>query len=325
MRLLSGTGLCLILAVMLPCVFILGVLIGPVVISPVILLDSGANSSSSYEFLILSEIRLPRAMMAGLIGAVLAMSGAVLQASFTILVTAKLTIIGTGIVGTGISALASLSLVALGAFLGGMLAVMLVYRLSTDTLHGTSISTMLLVGVAVMTLASALQNVMSFLADSELLRRMSIWQMGNLDLANWARVSLCVPMLFCFILLLRGQAKHLNALLLGESEARHLGVDVVAMKRRIILLSAMGVGVVTALAGSISFIGLVVPHLVRLIAGPDHRYLILASGLLGAILLILADVLARMLLAPSELPVGVVTAFLGVPFFIFLLRRQLRV
>ena len=337
MRLLDGKKLCLLLAAALPFAFLIGLLAGPTFISPAVIFTP---ADTGYDQLILRELRLPRAIMAGLVGAVLAMSGAVLQglfrnpmadpsligvtagasagASFTILMGAKLSVL----VG-GLGALGSLSLVATGAFVGGMIAVTLVYRIATDPVSGTSVSTMLLVGIAVMTLASALQNLMSFLADSELLRRMSLWQMGNLDLANWTRVQICLPMILLFLVLLRGQAGSLNALLLGESEAKHLGVDVDAMKKRLIFLTAMGVGIVTALAGSISFVGLVVPHLVRLVSGPDHRTLIVASGLMGAILLILADVLARIVLAPAELPVGMITAFLGVPFFVFLLRRQM--
>ena len=132
-------------------------------------------------------------------------------------------------------------------------------------------------------------------------------------------------MLLVFTLLLRRQSTRLNALLLGESEARHLGVDISATKKRLILLAALAVGISTALAGIIAFVGLIVPHLVRQLAGPDHRHLLIASGLMGAILLLLADLIARTILAPSELPIGIVTAFLGVPFFIYLLVHQRRV
>lgn len=338
MRLLSGTKLCWILALILPCVFILAVVVGSTSISFVDLLT---GNLSAQDALILREIRLPRALLSSLVGAVLAMSGAVLQglfrnpladpsligvtsgasagASLSILLGAQFTAFAGA---ASISAFAGLSFVTLGAFLGGMLAVILVYRLSTNAVRGTSVSTMLLVGIAITAMAAALNNLMSFLADNEMLRRMSLWQMGNLDLANWSRVQICLPMLVLFTLLLKGQAKNLNALLLGESEARHLGVNVKKMKRRLIFLAALGAGISTALAGTIAFIGLIVPHLVRLIAGPDHRRLILASGLLGAILLMLADLIARLVLAPAELPVGIITAFLGVPFFIFLLQQQ---
>lgn len=335
MRLLSGNKLILVLLLLAPFVFACGLFIGPTSLSPAIIFS---GDTSTQDWIILREIRAPRLLLSALVGAVLAMSGAVLQGLFRnpladpsiIGVTsgasagASLSILLSAHLGSWLSlnALSGLSIVATGAFLGGMLAVMLVYRLSTNSLRGTSVSTMLLVGIAVTTLAAAMNNLMTFLADNELMRRMSLWQMGNLDLANWSRVQICLPMLLVFLFLLRGQAKNLNALLLGESEARHLGVDVISMKRRIIFLSALGVGVATALSGSIAFVGLIVPHLIRLISGPDHRSLILASGILGALLLVSADLIARLVLAPAELPVGVITAFLGVPFFVFLLRRQ---
>lgn len=342
MRLLTGSRLILILLLLAPGVFLLGLLTGPTSLSAQAILSADTQSQG---WLIFSEIRAPRILLTSLVGAVLAMSGAILQglfrnpladpsiigvtagasagASLSILVSAHVPVVlGGNMAWLSLGSLGGLSVVATGAFLGGMLAVLFVYRVSTSSLSGTSVSTMLLVGIAVTTLAAALNNLMSFLADNELMRRMSLWQMGNLDLANWSRVNICVPMVLLFMLLLKGQAKNLNALLLGESEARHLGVDVVSMKRRIIFLAALGAGVATALAGTIAFIGLIVPHLVRLISGPDHRSLIFASGLMGAILLVLADLIARLVLAPAELPVGVVTAFLGVPFFIFLLRQH---
>ena len=343
MRLLGGKKLILILLLCTPVVLTCGLLIGPTSLSPSAIIFGHAglfDNTGSQDWLILREIRAPRLILTSLVGAVLAMSGAILQglfrnpladpsimgvtsgasagASISILISAHL---GSWL---SLNGLSGLSIVATGAFLGGMSAVLLVYRVSTNRFGVTSVSTMLLVGIAVTALAAALNNLMSFLADNELLRRMSLWQMGNLDLANWSRVQICLPMIFFFLLLLRGQAKNLNALLLGESEARHLGVDVVRMKRRIVFLTALGAGVATALSGTIAFVGLIVPHLVRLISGPDHRTLILASGILGAILLVLADLISRLVLAPAELPVGVVTAFLGVPFFVFLLRRQHR-
>ena len=342
MRLLAGNQLIICLLLVLPFVLLTGLLIGPTNLSAKTIFSADFQSQ---DWLIFSEIRAPRIILTSLVGAVLAMSGAILQglfrnpladpsiigvtsgasagASISILVSAHLPLwLGAEAAWLSLSSAGGLSVVAAGAFLGGILAVVVVYRISTSSISGTSVSTMLLVGIAVTAFAAALNNLMSFLADNELLRRMSLWQMGNLDLANWSRVQICVPMILLFLLLLRGQTKNLNALLLGESEARHLGVDVIQMKRRIVFLSALGAGVATALAGTIAFIGLIVPHLVRLISGPDHRSLVLASGLMGAVLLVMADLIARLVLSPAELPVGVVTAFLGVPFFIFLLRQH---
>lgn len=337
MRLLEGNRFCWLLGVAIMPVLLLAIAIGPVPFS----LTEIFNNESSQSVLILREIRVPRALLSALVGAVLAISGAVMQGLFRnpladpsligvsagASVGASIAILAGGYLAEAlggwlsVSTLSGLSLISIGAFIGGAGAVVLVYRLSTSPYQGTSVATMLLVGIAISALAAALNNLMSFMASNEMLRRMSLWQMGNLDLANWNRVWLCLAMLGMFLALLRGQASSLNALLLGESEARHLGVDVQIMKRRIILLAALGVGVATALAGTIAFVGLIVPHIVRLISGPDHRSLLLASGLLGAMLLMLADLIARLVIAPAELPVGVITAFLGVPFFIYLLRQ----
>lgn len=333
MRLLKGRQLILALLILTPVAALFGILIGPTNIALSGLLSRNLTPE---ELLILREIRLPRVLLTALVGCVLATSGAVLQglfrnpmadpsligitagasvgASFAILISASLVA----------STFSGLSLTAFGAFVGGGLTVWLVYSLSTGP-RGTSVTTMLLVGIAINALAAALNNLMNFLADNEMLRRMSLWQMGNLDLASWDKVALCSIMLVVFVLLLRGQAQRLNVLLLGESEARHLGIDVAAMKKRLVFLTALGVGICTAIAGTIAFVGLIVPHIVRVIVGPDHRMLLPATGLLGAMLLVLADLLARIVLAPAELPVGVITAFLGVPFFIYLLVRQRRV
>ena len=326
-RLISGRNLLLGLLIISPLILILGILLGPIWISPI-------GNWTAQEQMILEQIRLPRVLLTALIGAVLAMSGAVLQGLFRnpladpslIGVSAGASVGASATILFGLNwipfgALIGLSSVAFGAFIGGMAAVLLVYRLSTSS-EGTSVPTMLLVGIAITALAGAANNLMSLLADNEMLRRMSLWHMGNLDLANWDRVLLCVLMLVVFLCLLRGQAASLNAFLLGESEARHLGIDVDRIKTRLVLLTALGVGVGTALVGTIAFVGLIVPHMIRLISGPDHRTLIPASGLLGALFLVFADLLSRLVLAPAELPVGIITAFLGVPFFIFLLMQQ---
>ena len=214
-----------------------------------------------------------------------------------------------------------LTLVAFGASIGGALAVLLVYRLSTSS-TGTSVPTMLLVGIAISALAGALNGIFSFIADNEMLRRMSLWQMGSLDAANWFRVGIAGIAASILLITLPNQSQALNAFLLGESEARHLGIDTERVKQRIILLTAIGVGTSVAVAGMISFVGLVVPHMVRLVIGPDHRYLIPSSAALGAILLIVADSFARIIVAPAELPTGILTALLGVPFFFWLLTKN---
>jgi iron complex transport system permease protein len=155
-----------------------------------------------------------------------------------------------------------------------------------------------------------------------MLRQISVWQMGNLGGANWLKVGIMTVVSGLMLLILSSQAKSLNALLLGESEARHLGIDVQKVKRKLIFLTALGVGVGVALAGLIGFIGLIIPHIVRLLVGPDHRWLLPATALAGASLLMIADSIARVVVLPAELPTGILTALLGAPFFIALLIRQ---
>lgn len=281
--------------------------------------------------LIVQQLRLPRALLTALVGAVLAICGAAMQGLFrNPLADPSLIGVTAGasagasvaiVFGGAMSGLAGLSVVSLGAFVGGSLAVLLVYRLATDA-SGTSVATMLLAGIAIGALAGSLSSLLEFYADNEMLRRISLWRMGGLDGADWPRVAVVAAVAALVFAVLPAQARALNALLLGESEARHLGFAVDGLKRRLILVTAAGVGVAVAVAGVIAFVGLVVPHVVRLLIGPDHRALLPASALAGALLLLVADTLARVVVAPTELPVGLLTALLGAPFFISLLRQR---
>jgi iron complex transport system permease protein len=218
-------------------------------------------------------------------------------------------------------ALVGLSLVSVGAFIGGFTATLLVYRLATSGV-GTSVTTMLLAGIAIGALAGALNSLLSYFSDNDMLRQISLWQMGNLSGASWLKVTIMGLVAMLLMGLFPRDSKALNALLLGESEARHLGVNVQRVKRRLIVLTALGVGVSVAVAGLVGFVGLIMPHIIRLMIGPDHRWLIPASGLAGAILLVVADSLARVVVIPAELPTGILTAILGAPFFVALLLQQ---
>lgn len=285
---------------------------------------------------ILFDIRLPRICLAILIGAILAISGAVMQGLFrNPLAAPSLIGVSSGAsVGASVvivlagawlqsNAALGLSLVAVGAFIGSFLVTVLVYRLSTSAL-GTSVTTMLLAGIAVSALAGAVSGLLSYYADNEMLRQISIWQMGNLSTANWQRVLVLAVVAILVLSLFPRESKSLNALLLGESEARHLGIDVQQVKRKLILLTTLGIGTAVAIGGMIGFVGLIVPHIVRLLIGPDHRWLLPASALAGGVLLLLADTIARIIIAPTELPTGILTAILGAPFFIMLLVQQRR-
>jgi iron complex transport system permease protein len=291
-----------------------------------------AGDASGQAAVIIGQIRLPRALLAAIVGAVLATTGAATQGLFRnpladpslIGVTAGASLgasIAIVTAGTFSGGLLGFSLVSLGAFLGGLLTVALVYRLAQSG-SGTSVATMLLAGIAVTALAGSIGSLLEYQASNDMLRRISLWRMGGLDGASYQRLLIASLISIPVLTALPRFAIPLNAMLLGESEARHLGIDVDRMKWALIIWVAVGVGACVALAGTIAFVGLVVPHIVRLLIGPDHRTLIPACALAGASLLLLADTLARTLMAPAELPVGVVTALIGVPFFISLLRRR---
>lgn len=290
------------------------------------------GEASPQTRLILGQLRLPRALLAALVGALLALCGAATQGLFRNPL-ADPSLIGVS-AGAAVGAslvivlldhlqwtLGGLSLVSLGAFAGGISVVPIVYRLAHSA-AGTSVTTMLLAGMALTFLAGAFTSLLEFTADNDMLRRISLWRMGGLDGADATRVGLTAAVTLAVAAALLHQRQALNALLLGESEARHLGVDVERLQRTIVICVALGVGVSVALAGTIAFIGLVVPHMVRLLVGPDHARLLPLCACAGAVLLLLADTLARTVLAPTELPVGLVTAFIGAPLFLGLLRRR---
>ena len=309
--------------------------VGTVSISWVEALRAVVGSSSTSQIdTILFDIRLPRILLAIFVGAVLASTGAVMQGLFRnpladpsligvssgASVGASLMIVTAGGFIQG-GALVGLSLVSIGAFVGGFTATLLVYRLATSGM-GTSVTTMLLAGIAIGALAGALNSLLSYFSDNDMLRQISLWQMGNLSGASWLKVTIMGAVAVLLMGLFPRDSRALNALLLGESEARHLGINVQRVKRRLIVLTALGVGVSVAVAGLVGFVGLIMPHIIRLMIGPDHRWLIPASGLAGATLLVVADSLARVVVVPAELPTGILTAILGAPFFVALLLQQ---
>lgn len=339
MRLFSAPKLVLFLVLLLPVAGLVALGLGTVFISPSEMLHSfiastSAETLSSQSKSILLDIRLPRILLALLVGAALASTGVVMQGLFrnpladpSLIGVSGGASVGASLMIVSASAVTAsttgLSLVAMGAFVGGFIATLLVYRVATSNL-GTSVTTMLLAGIAIGALAGAFNSLLSYFSDNQMLRQISVWQMGNLSAANWTKVSIMSVVVVIFMLLLPTHTKALNALLLGESEARHLGIDVQRVKRKLILLTALGVGVSVAVAGLIGFIGLVIPHVIRLLIGPDHRWLIPASALGGAFLLLVADTIARIIVLPAELPTGILTALIGAPFFVALLIHQRR-
>jgi iron complex transport system permease protein len=287
--------------------------------------------------LIIEKIRLPRALLALLIGATLASCGTVTQGLFRnpladpslIGVSAGASIGATAVIALGSHWIGNdfshstfgISMVSMGAFFSALITVLLVYKLSTSH-RGTSVATMLLAGIAITALAGGFTSLLEYISDSEALRRISLWRMGGLDGANYLQVLLMASVVLTLTVLFNRYSAQLNALLLGESEARHLGISVQKTKLSLIVLVAAGVGFSVSIAGGIGFIGLIVPHIMRLIIGPDHRFLIPATLMAGAILLLLADTVSRTIIAPAELPVGIITALIGAPFFISLLQKR---
>lgn len=292
---------------------------------------------ATFEKAIVYQIRLPRAAGAILVGAALGLCGAAMQGLFRnpladpglIGVTGGAAFGGVLFLKFGAGLLAGLPgiLVGLGlpvsAFLGGLGMTLLIYRASM--VEGRAIvGLMLLAGVALNALTAALTGLVLFFSDDNQLREFLFWTLGNVGRVTAFKLYLAGPFVLLALVYLPTQARALNALLLGEAEAGHLGFDLRQLQRKLVWVTAAGVGASVALAGGIGFIGLIAPHLVRQWIGPDHRWLMPGAALLGATLLLLADLLARSLAAPAELPVGIVTALIGAPIFFSLLRGRRR-
>ena len=280
---------------------------------------------------IVTKLRLPRIALGAVVGFGLASAGAVMQGFFRNPM-ADPSIIGVSS-GAAVGAVATIAFpsvtalllpfaiplsLPLAAFLGAMLAAFGVYLLATED-GRTPVATLLLAGVAIQTL---LGSVVSFLLlhSGKSLRRAVYWLMGHLHLASWDDVALALPVVLLGFAILSAYARDLNVLLLGEEDAHTLGVEVERTKRLLLAVASVVTGATVAVSGVIGFVGLVVPHVMRLLVGPDHRILLPTSALAGATFLVATDTVARS--GPAELPVGIVTAFLGAPFFLYLLRTR---
>lgn len=339
----SSSRLFVLLGALLSVAIVLSLALGPVSINienlAIVLarslgFDVVSTPALEQAQLIVSQIRLPRALLGLAVGAVLALSGVAMQGLFRnpladpgligvssgAALGAAVAIVGGAMLG-GISDTWSPYILSICAFAGGLGVTALVYRLGRRD-GQTHVATMLLAGIALAALAGAAIGLFTYLADDATLRTLIFWNLGSLNGASYARLWPLLLITFAVALWLPSRAKALNALLLGESEARHLGFAVEKLKRELVFCTALGVGAAVAAAGMIGFIGLVVPHVLRLAVGPDHRVLLPASALAGASLLLFADLAARLLLAPAELPIGIVTALIGAPFFLYLLLKS---
>jgi len=293
------------------------------------------GDASMRDEVIVWDIRMPRMLTGVLVGAALAVSGAVMQGLFRNPLAdpglvgvsagagfgAVSAIVLAGFLPAAVIAVVGHYLVPVAAFLGGWATTLLLYGIATRG-GRTSVATMLLAGIALGALTGALTGLITYYATDDQLRDLTFWGMGSVAGASWAKFMASAPIILLTLIAAPFLARALNALALGEAAASHLGIDVQKMKRIAILTVAGSVGASVAVTGGIGFIGIVVPHLLRLVQGPDHRGLLVNAALLGGIILLLADAISRSIIAPAELPIGIVTAALGGPFFLWILLKN---
>ena len=290
------------------------------------------GNTSAIETTIFSEIRVPRVILAAIVGASLSVSGACLQGLFRnpladpglIGVSAGAALGASTIIVFGSSLTSafifSTFLLPLSACLGSGLVILMLFLLTRGFGH-QGVTYMLLVGIAVNAIASVGIGILTFISSDSELRSLTFWTMGSFGGITWSLLIPALIIIFISFLFLLPILRNLDILQLGESEAKRLGVNVKSLKYRIIFASAASVGASVSLSGMIGFVGLVVPHLLRLLSGVNHTYVVIGSALLGSSLMVFADLLSRLLIQPAELPVGLITSAIGSPFFLWLIFR----
>lgn len=327
-----------VLAVLLLAAALASMTVGPVHISvghvAAMVLDRLGLDTGGYtrpEQLVVEQLRLPRILVGALVGAALGTAGTTMQGLF------RNPMADPGIIGVsaGGAAAAVIAIAAgaagafylalpLYAFLGALGTAFLVYGIAAFG-GRFSMATLLLAGVAVSAFLGALISaIMVSVPRNEQLREILFWLAGGLDGRTWEHVRLAAPMILGGAAIIVGLSRDLNLLMLGDDEARSLGVRVEAIRPLLIVAASLATGAAVAFSGIIAFVGLVVPHMLRLVLGPDHRVLVPASAVGGALFVVVADTIARTVVQPAELRVGVITAFVGAPFFLFLLVRNKR-
>lgn len=312
-------------------IFISGPLIGPVKIDVIQAIFAGPDSTTSVDANILFLARLPRILLASLTGAALGVAGVVFQAllrndlaaPFTLGVTSGATLGAVIAIKLGLSfTFFGIPTLPLAAFAGALGSILLVFSLVKNRYGEFSTSVMLLAGVSVNFFFAALVMLVHYLSNITQSFQIVRWLMGAMDSTDYQTLLTISPMVFGGIIILIFIARDLNVISAGYETALSRGVDVTSVQKIGFLVASLVTGAVVSLTGPITFVGLIVPHIVRLIIGPDHRLLIPSSMFFGAAFLIACDTLARTVIAPAEIPVGVITAILGGPFFIWLLKRQ---
>lgn len=278
------------------------------------------------------NIRLPRVIMALLIGAALAVSGAVMQGLFRnpladpgllgISSGAGLAVALAIVIPVSLPPVLALWLPVAAAFVGSLIITLAIFSFSQ--LNRGHLSRLLLLGIAINALSGAAVGVLSWISNDQQLRQLSLWGMGSLGQAQWQGTGLCALVVIPALIAAQRLAVALNLLQPGEEDAHYLGVDVHRTQRRLLITSALLVGAAVSVSGIIGFVGLVIPHIMRFWLGSDHRWLLPGSALGGAMLLLLTDTLARTLVIPAEMPVGLLTSLVGGPWFLWMIMRQPR-
>jgi iron complex transport system permease protein len=292
--------------------------------------DLVGSSATPTEEAIVLQVRLPRVLGAAIVGIALAVAGVVLQgllrnpmADPYVLGISAGASVGASLAiafGFGLSFFGLLYSIPLMAFITALGTVFLVYNIAR-TGQGVPMLTLLLVGVAVTSFLIGIEAIIR-MVSGEAIHVITAWIFGSLVSCNWDYVKISLPFVIIGVALIYVFARDLNIMLLGEEQARHLGVDSELLKRIMLVSATLITAAAVSISGVIGFIGLIIPHITRILVGPDHRILIPSSALVGAIVLILCDTIARTVMSPAELPVGIITALLGCPFFIYLLRRK---
>ena len=282
------------------------------------------------ETTVVMTLRLPRVLFGVLVGAALAVSGASLQSLL------RNPLAGPGIIGVSggasmgavaaivllppLSGIAVAWVVPAAAFLGGLLVTSVIYALARPR-AGSGTARLLLVGIAIGSAAAAVTGFLTYAADDDELQTVVFWQMGSLGHLDWIKLAVAALVIIGCCIVLTLLARHLDLLSLGDRQARHLGLDVARTRKIVIAMAALLTGTSVAFTGTIGFIGLVVPHLSRLLCGPSHRRVLPVSAVLGALLIVFADTLSRTIAPPDEVPIGLFTAALGAPFFLIVVLR----
>lgn len=298
------------------------------------IINNDGSISDSDRFVIM-DLRLPRIVMGILIGSALSVSGTCLQGMFrNPLATpdllgitagaslfAAITIVLGAYIKPYVPEVFHFSLLSIMAFLGALITMMMVYRMST--IGGkTNVVVMLLTGVAITALGFAVMGLLIYTSKEEELRDLTFWNLGSLGGASWTKNGiLAVIIVVCYSFLIN-KGKALNAMMLGEKDAEHLGIPVERIKKQIVILTALMIGSSVAFAGTISFVGLIVPYILRLIFRSNYHIILPLSAVFGSILLLSADTISRTIAPPSEIPIGILTAFMGAPIFITILVKS---